>query len=251
MIERIEGIVTEIIRHNDAHNVVTLFTRTRGRMAFLVPVGKSKSGRLRNSVLNLMAVVGADVNLRPGKELHPLRQVHPLRLWHGIYSHPVKSSLLFFLTEFSHRLLRQYPADERLWDYLIGALELLDGLPDRELANFHIAFLIRLLPLVGILPVAEKWLPGMEFDMLSGEMVDKDKILDGLGSDRIRSVLLSEGESRLVPLLARMNFTNMSRFRFTPSQRYLALERMLAYYSVHLPLGTDFKTLPVLRELFS
>ncbi|MCH5214888.1 MAG: recombination protein O N-terminal domain-containing protein, partial [Muribaculaceae bacterium] len=52
MIERLEGIVTDLVKHNDTHNVVTLFTRTRGRMAFLVPVGKSKSGKMRNALLS-------------------------------------------------------------------------------------------------------------------------------------------------------------------------------------------------------
>lgn len=246
MIERIEGIVTDIVRHNDKHNVVTLFTRRRGRMAFLVPVGSSKTGRMRNAAIQLMAVLTADVNIREGKELYSLRQVQPLRLWHGIYTHPVKSALLFFLTEFCNRLLRQYPADEKLWSYLISALELLDGLEGRSLANFHLAFLIRLLPLVGIEPPAVRWEAKERFDMLSGEMVGADH------PDFLRRrVFLSEQESRMIPLLMRMNFRNMTLFHLTTTDRNHILDRLLAYYSIHLPMPTDYRTLPVLRELFT
>ena len=245
MIEKIEGIVTDVIKHNDTHNVVTLFTRSRGRMAFLVPVGKTKSGRMRNAVLSLMAVVSADINVREGRELHTLRQVQPLRLWHAIYSHPVKGSLLFFLTEFCNRLIRQYPPDEALWAAIMEALEKLDALPSGRIANFHISFLVKLLTVTGIRPAVSEWQDGMLFDMLSGEMVDRTH-----PEFLRRRQLLNEKESRAVVPLLRMNYRNMALYRFTRSQRNAAINRLLGYYSIHLPLGTDFKSLPVLRDLF-
>ena len=246
MLEKIEGIIIDIVRHTDKHNVVTLYTRQRGRMAFLIPLGVSKSGRLRNAAIQPMAVVGADVNIRSGKELHTLRQVNPLRLWHGIYSNPVKSSIIFFLTEFCNRLLRQYPADEKLWNFLMQSLSLLDTLSTRQTANFHIAFLIRLLPMTGIEPSVERWEPGLEFDMLSGEMADRNH-----PSFLRRRSLLSEDESSHIPMLMRMNFDNMHLFRFSHNERNRLLDRLLAYYGTHLPLGSEFKSLSVLRELYS
>lgn len=246
MLQKIEGIVTAIVRHNDSHNVVTLYTRQRGRMAFLVPVGKSKSGRMRNASLSLLAVVGADVNFREGKELYNLRNIEPIRLWHGIYSHPVKSAILFFLAEFCNRLLRQYPADEVLWNQVLQSLLVLDAAPSARLANFPMAFLIGLLPIVGIEPPARGWDEGDRFDMLSGEMV-------GTGDPEFmrRRSFLSEEESRVIPLLSRMNFRNMQKFRFKGGERNRVLDRLLAYYSTHLPIGTDFNSLPVVRELFA
>lgn len=235
----------DIIRHNDSHNVVTLYTRQRGRMAFLVPVGKSKSGRMRNSVLTLMAVVSSDVNVRAGRELYPLRQVSPVRLWHGIYSNPLKSSLMFFMAEFCRNLIRQYPADEHLWAFLLDTLERLDVIDTDRIANFHIAFLRRMLPLVGIEPSVTSWQPGDRFDMISAEMVGETFGI-GAGAER----RLEEKESRLVPLLLRMSYRNMHRYRFSKEQRRHVLDRVLAYYAVHLPIG-ELKSLAVLRDLFA
>lgn len=248
MIERIEGIVTDIIRHSDTHNVVTLFTRRYGRMAFMAPVGKSKTGRMRNATLQLMAVVGSDVNIRPGKELYMLRKAESLRIWHSVYANPLKSSLIFFLAEFCNRLFRQYPADEKLWQYLVHSLETLEGLEGSKVSNFHIAFLVGLLPLTGIEPSAARWEEGDRFNMLSGEMEAPDFRL--ATSNLNGKNLLPEEESRFVPLLLRMRFRNMARYRFTRHERDLALRRMLAYYATHLPIGVEFKTLPILRALF-
>ena len=245
MIERIEGIVTEIVKHNDKHNVVTLYTRTRGRMAFLVPVGKSKNGRLRNAVIQPMAVVAAEVNIRGGKELYTLRQPTPLRLWHNIYSNPLKSSILFFITEFCNRLLRQYPADELMWEFLLQSLDYLEEARSQKISNFHIAFLIRMSSLAGIEPPARNWEKGDQFDMLTGEMTDREN-----PEFLRRRILLPEDESSVVPGILRMNLRNMHCFRFTREQRNRLLNRILEYYSVHLSINREYKTLDVLREMF-
>lgn len=246
MIERIEGIVTDIVKYNDAHNVVTLYTRSRGRMAFLAPVGKSKTGRIRNATLSLMAVVGTSVNVKEGKEMYTLRSVEPLQLWHAIYRSPLKSSILFFIAEFCNRLLRQYPSDERLWSYLIESLNVLESASERDISNFHVTMLTGLLSVAGISPTPYEWKPGDRFDMLSGDMVTADH------PDFLRRrLLLSEEESRLLPTLSRISYANMTKFRFRRDERQRLLDRLLEYYSIHLPIGREFKSLDVLRELFS
>ena len=246
MLQRITGIVTDIVRHNDKHNVVTLYTRQLGRMAFLVPVGKSRSGRMRNSALLPMAVLEADVNIRAGKELYTLRQVAPVRLWHAIYSNPVKSSLIFFITEFCARMLRQYPADEHMWEFVIKSLECLEKASVQKSANFHLAFLIRMMSIVGIAPSVSAWGEDEHFDMLTGEMT-------GLNPPDFmkRRVLLPAEESKIVPLILRMNFRNMHLYKFIREERNHVLDRLLAYYSVHLSVNRDYKSLEVLREMFA
>ena len=215
-------------------------------MSFLVPVSKSKNGRLRNATIQPMAIVAADVNIRPGKELYTLRQPLPLRVWHDIYSNPLKSSVLFFLTEFCNRLLRQYPADMRMWEFLSGALENLEQAPSGSIANFHIAFLIRLGAITGIEPSVTVWEKDDRFDMLSGEMTGADN------PEFIRRrILIPEEESSMIPMLLRMNFRNMHLFRFNREQRYRLLHRLLEYYAVHLSLSREYRSLDVLRDLFS
>lgn len=246
MVEKIEGLVLDIVRHNDSNNVVTLYTRGRGRVAFLVPVGKSKAGRMRNSSIRLLAWVEAEVNFKPGKELHFLRCVSVSRVWRSLYFNPLKTSLVFFLAEFLNRLLRQSPPDADLWDYIRDSIRTLDGLDERLIANFHIAFLLGLLARAGVLPSPQNYEQGMVFDMQQGVYGYPELILQGRGQ-----VLLTEEESAFIPRLLRMNYRNMNRFRFTRDERNRLLQRLLQYFSLHLPYGDKLKSLDVLRELLS
>lgn len=245
MIDKIEGFVIDIVKHNDKHNVVTLYTRTRGRMAFLVPVGKSKQGKTRNAIIAPMACLAADVNIRGGRELLHLRQPTPVRLWHNIYFNPVKSSILYFITELCNRILRQSPPDPGLWDFIYNSLEVLDGTQADRISNFHIAFLVRLLPWLGISPSIEGRKEGELFDMLSATMIDP-----GMPFGLQRRILLSPSESAFIPYLAKINYRNMHLYRLSSSQRQETLDGLIRYCSLHLPLGSELKTLDILRQLF-
>lgn len=252
MTEKVEGIVIDIVRHNDRHNVVTLFTRSRGRVAMLVPVGKSRAGMKRNSTIMLMACITGQVNFKSGRELQSLTSVAPLRVWRSIYFNPVKSSLVFFLTEFLGKFLRQSPPDPVLWDYIVSSLATLDALDDRRLANFHIAFLCGLLSPAGIRPTLEGYEEGMVFDMRQAEFRDPAHpgfLQQGGFSPANVSTLLTPTDSRFLRQLSRINYRNMHLFRLSREQRAHLLERLLQYYSLHLSTSFNLKSLEILKEV--
>lgn len=243
MIEKIEGIVIDIIKHSERYNVVTLYTRSRGRVAFLSPVPKSKASRLKNARILPLACIRADVNFKGHRELQLLPSVAPLNVWHSLYFSPVKSSLVFFLSEFLNNLLRYSPPDASLWDFLRASLAFLDEADDSKIANFHIAFLIRLLPFVGINPPVHNFRPGAVFDLEKADFLENPVFN--------RKNRLSPSDSAFLPLLDRINFRNQHLFRIDGSSRARILNLLLNYYSLHLPMPPTLKTLDILHTIFS
>lgn len=255
MIEKIDGIILEMVKHNDRNNVAVVYTRTRGRMAFLVPLGKSMKSRSKLSSLLLLARVSGDVRIRPGKDIHNLSNITSAHSWRSLYFNPVKSTLVFFLSEFLGRFLRQAPPDENLWNYIIYSLETLDNLPAEKIANFHIAFLTGLLHISGIMPMLENYQPGMIFDMQTGEYRFPELQFGIISANRNQKLhgqmVLNEQESQFLTKLARINYRNMTKFRFNRVQRSEVLDRLLQFFSLHLPIGSNLKSLDVLKEIFS
>ena len=127
-IERITGIVTDVLKHSDRHNIVTVFTRERGRMALLSSAGQGKAARVRNASLLPLSVISADVNINPGRELQFLGRFQRERLWKDLYFSPVKSAIALFLSEFLNAYVRNSGPDPHLFDFLLSAISRLDAL---------------------------------------------------------------------------------------------------------------------------
>ena len=127
-IEKVTGIVTDVVKHSDRHNVVTLFARGQGRVSLLSSAGGGKTARMRNSALMPLSVIEADINFNPTRELQFLGAFSRAVLWKDLYFNPVKSAVGMFLAEFINAYIRQSPPDARLWDFIYGAVGTLDAM---------------------------------------------------------------------------------------------------------------------------
>lgn len=239
--EKINGIVLENRKHSDTVSIVTLYTRTRGRMTFVSPSGSGPKARLRAARLMPLALVDADVRVSQTKELQRLGAISSPHSWQDIYFNPIKSSLTLFLTEFLNRILRETAPDPNAWDFIRDCVCLLDE-SDGSLANFHIAFLINFLPFAGIMPDTSLWNPGSWFSLHGAEFAS-------FPSDR--GAWLPPEEAALLPLLARMNFRNMGHFRFHVADRRKILAGLLRFYGAHYPGADNLRCIDVLKELFA
>lgn len=240
-IERLHGIVTDVLKHSDRHNVVTLYTRERGRVALLANAGGGKTARMRNAQLMPLSVIETDVNVSATRELQFLGRFSRPLLWHDLYFDPVKSAVGLFTAEFLNVFLRQSPPDARLWDYVVKAVTQLDSMK-RGIANFHLAFLIEFLAYAGITPDTDGWQPGAWFDLRAGSF----SALPPGHRD-----VAEPDDAGFMPLLARMTTANAPAFRFSVGQRRRLLTGLLRYYSVHFPGLSSLKSPEVLQELFA
>lgn len=239
-IEKIIGIVTDIVKHSDRHNVVTLFTRHHGRVSLLSSAGTGKTARIRNASLMPLSVISADINFNPTRELQFLGKFSRDILWKDIYFNPVKSAIGMFVSEFLNTYLRQSPPDSALWDFIVEAVRRLDS-ARRGNANFHIAFLIDFLNFAGIRPDLSDWRDDAWFDMRGGSMT----LLPPCHRDCLPPV-----RAAILPTLARMNLRTAHIFRFSSAQRRELLGLLLQYYSLHFPGMSGLKSPAVLAEVF-
>ena len=240
-IEKITGIVTDVIRYNDRHNIVTLFTRSRGRISFLSSAGGGKSGKIRNSRLQPLSVIEADIKFHENRNLQNLGAVAPACLWKDLYFNPMKGAIVMFLSEFLNRYLRDADPEPQLWDYVLGSLKELEQ-RKKGLANFHISFLVGFLYFAGISPDIHDYEKGDYFDLVGGRAVAERPM---------HKSFLYPVEASFLPLLMRMNYSNDRLFRFKAGERRELLRKMLFYYSIHFPGMSTLRSPEVLAEVFS
>lgn len=240
MTEKFTGIVLDITRHNDKHNIVTVYSRSRGRIVFLSPCGSGKAGKLRQSRLQPLSVIEGDIRFSQTAELQKLGAFTLHEVWADIYFHPLKQMIVLFLSEFLNRLLKASMPDEGMWDYIVSSLRLFDAMR-RGIIDFHIAFMASLLPFAGIQPDASQYEEGMYFDMRAGVFTDRQPP---------HHDFLAGNEARFAALITRVNFLNIKALRLTVEMRRRILTLLLAYYSIHYPGISNLKSLEVIRDIF-
>lgn len=240
MIEKITGIVLETVRHNDRHDIVTVYTRERGRVPFLVPSSSTKAGRMRRARLQPLAVISADINFSSKSEIQRLNSFTPEALWPGIHSDPVRQSIAIFITEFLGRLLRESAPDPNLWDYIAGSVAVLDSI-DRGLPNFHIIFLSRLTRLLGIRPDTHGSHTAVCFDLRDGVY----KRAHPLHND-----VVTGGNLRWAAILGRLDYVHAPYLRLNGAGRRALLDGLLRYYAIHFPGLDRLKSPEILTAIF-
>ncbi|MDE7347682.1 MAG: DNA repair protein RecO C-terminal domain-containing protein [Muribaculaceae bacterium] len=246
MKEKISGIVLGTVKHSDRHNVTGVYTRERGRMAFLTPAGASRQSRQIASYFQPLSIIEAQVTINPNRDLHIPTAVSRTTVWRTIYYEPMKMTVALFLSEFLNKLLRDSPAEPSLWDFIMQSMKLFDTIDnDISTANFHITFLIGLMRLTGIFPDMSSYTTGMEFDMKSGRMVLPFSL-----QGRIRGLRIDAERAAFLPKLARINYANCHRFLFNGRERSEILDDILRYYGCHFPGCDHLKSLEILKEIF-
>lgn len=244
MTERLHGIVLERIRHNDRFDIVSIYSRERGRVPLVVAGGSSKNARMRRAMLMPLSIVEVTLNFKASTDLQRPSGLTPLSRFLSLYSDPYKQAVVFFIREFLSRLLRDYPADTELWHFIERSMDILNSLPHTRVANFHIVFLSRLTEFLGIRPDLSVYTRRDHpefFDMRAGDYSDFQPLH--------RDVL--KGAEATIPLmLFRLDYPTGARWPLSRSTRRELLEGLLRYYGLHFAGLDSLRAPDILRSLF-
>lgn len=241
MYVKTEALILSVKKHRDNSMLVHLFTSEFGRTSFLVYGSHSKrKGNSIASFLHPLSLIELDAEMKPNRDLHVSKEIKCLIPLNGILFNPEKSTLAIFLAEVLSSSLKIAEKDSYLFSFLKESVITLDRL-NLGVANFHIAFLLRLTYFLGVYPNLSDGNDCQYFDMRQAEF----SLSRPLHPQYIESV-----HYRALTTLIRMNYQNLHLFRFSREERKEALEKILEYYKIHLHGFGDIISLPVLKSLF-
>lgn len=240
MYETTSGVVLNVIKYNDRHNIAHIYTDRHGMIPYLVAQGNTAAARVRNSMFLPLSLLQFESRIVPGRELCTLHDVRRTCLLASIYADPVKNAVAMFMSELLSHAIPERERDEGLYRYIETAVRLLDSL-DRGVANFHICFLFHLGAFLGIEPDVESYREGYWFYMAGGTFVP---------FPRMAGTCLKPDLARVIVLLSRMTFSNLHLFRFSREQRNAVLDAVIAYYRMHNSTVGTLKSPEILKQLF-
>ena len=244
MLETTNGIVLHYNRYNDDSAIVDIFTLSRGSVSFLVRDRRQqRKGGLHATLLRPLNIIELVFDYHPSASLQRIQELHIAHCYTSLPYDPIKETVALFLSEFLHNVLRNEVQNEDLYHYILYSLQWLDAAHE-GVANFHIAFLIRLTHYLGFWPNIKRE---------GRETLPYFDLRDGVGTDKVppHGLYLKGEEAAILPLMLRMNLRNMHSFRLSRLQRGRILDVLTHYYQLHVPEFRDLRSLSVLREVLA
>ncbi len=240
MIERFNAVVLRMIKYSDSLMIADVYTQSRGRLSFLVPVSRSKRSKVRSVLFQPLSMLTFNAAYREGKGLCRLVDAQPYAYYSTIPYDVVKSSIALYLAEMLSNILHEEGENEPLFAYLDYALNWFDSAREGY-ADFHILFLVHLTRYLGISPNVESFVPGSCFDLLAGCLVSKPPL---------HAQYLSPEDTRNFIALLNVDFDALPSVALNRKARGEYLTLLQNYYRLHIPGFSEPKSAEVLREIF-
>jgi DNA repair protein RecO (recombination protein O) len=241
MLIKNKAIVLHCLPYNDNTNIVHLYTEEFGRISYLAGKPRSRKSSLRSAFFQPLSLVEIEADHHGSRSLQRIKEIRCLHALSGIPFEPVKNGVALFLAEVLFRALRESEKNPVLFDFLYRSIQLLDACDNKNLANFHLVFLIKLTRYLGFYPNVEEQQPGWYFDLHGGCFVPVCPL---------HNAWLNPTQANDFAHLLRMNFDNMGAYKFDRHERVEIVKQMLNYYRMHLTEFPTIKALAVLQELY-
>lgn len=221
--------------------IADIFTETRGRLSFLVPVSRSKSSKVKSVLFQPLSMLTFNAAYKQGGKMMRLSEVRPYVLYSSIPYDPCKSAVALYLAEFLTRALREESDNAAIFAFLEYSLRWFDEAA-KSFANFHILFLMRLTRFLGIAPNLEDAVAGRGyFDLSAGCFV---------GVQPLHGNFLTATQAADFFSLLECDYDDVSSVAMSRTLRGEFLDVIQRYYRLHIPDFPELKSSEVLKELF-
>ena len=240
MLTKTQAIVLHSIKYGETRLIVDMFTRSHGRLSFIVNIPKSAKAKVKKQLFQPLTLLEIEADIRQKVQLQKLKDMRLAVPFLSIPFHPHKLAISLLVAEFLYYALRSEQRNELLYDYLENSFLWLDG-QDGHFANFHLVFLMRLSRFLGFYPNLDDYVAGDYFDL-------RESVF--LSLPPVHHDFLYPEEAGKVQLMMRMDYPTMHLFRLSHQERNRLLEVSLTYYRLHLPDFPELKSVSVLQELY-
>lgn len=226
MILRTEAVVLRSMDYGETSRIVTLFTRTKGKIAVLAKGARHPRSRF-GSTLEPMSYVQVVFYYKPGRGLQTLSESAHVELFHQTGRDLEKITLGLRVVELVQALLQEEEQHPIVFDLLLQVLHWLDDAGDNT-ANLLPYFQLRLATVLGFAPSVER--EAVEQLPEEGGLLalDTGAIVPLAGAARA-GARASRTALRAFAICARADLATIMRMRLAPDVR-LELGRLVEDY---------------------
>jgi len=234
-----KAIVFSALKYGDTSLIVKAFTASDGLKSYLLKgVLTSKKGKLKSAYFQPLTQLEIVANHKNKGTLETLREVKVYYHYQTLYADMAKNAMTLFLAELLANSIREEERNEDLYGFLEASLQWLDM--HKEVANFHLYFMLALTRFLGFYPDVYQ-IDRPYFDMLEGEFTSKESLNPMLSGENIYYLKTFLGT----------NFDAIHTVKMKKTNRQELLKSLILYFELHLQGFRKPKSLAVLNEVFN
>lgn len=236
-----KGIVLHTMKYGETSLLAFLLTDALGRQNYLIQgASKNSKGGRRSALFQPMFVLDFEGVSTPHSQLHRMKEV--ANTPHASIPFDVrKGTVALFMAEVLYRLVRESEQNTPLFDFVLGAVQALDALPDAaSAANFHLWFLTHLSFHLGFLP-GNEYIDNSWFDIVEGAFTRLEPS---------HKISMSPADANVLGQMMNTGADELASIHLSRGQRSSFLTAMLTYFGYHLEGIRSVKSVEILREVF-
>lgn len=222
MLQKTKGIVLHNLKYGDSSIIAHIYTREFGRQSYLINGVRSKGSKFHYNNFQPLTILDLQVDHKPTRDLQRLRELHIAHPFHHIHTEVVKNTIALFIGEVLYKVLTDVESNHALFDYLEGAIQILDYC-EEGCSNFHLIFLVQFTRFIGIYP-------------------ENNAELDHYQPENT-SIALHD--------LLNIKLKDLHQLNVSKIERNQLIKDMINYYYYHLEGMGKISSLEVLQEVFS
>lgn len=222
MLHKTPGIVFRFTKFGDTSIIVNIFTETFGLQSYIVNGVRSASAKGKIALYQPLTLLDMVVYYKENTQVKRMKEVKCLHQYHSLHIDVKKSTIAMFLAELLNKAVKDESHAQELYAFISGSLITLDD-AEKDYENFHLVFLVKLSRFLG-------------FGAQNVQEVLGRRIVDVSLEPLLESLLHADYDTHLPMSVA---------------QRRDLLDVLLNFYKDHLDTLGEFKSVPVLKEIFT
>jgi DNA repair protein RecO (recombination protein O) len=239
MLVKTEAILLHHVRYSDNSLIAQFYSREYGRLSVMVKGISSKKRSSKFSYFQPLNIFNLELYRYEKREISNLKELSLSFIPKNISGDIHRSSIALFISELLYSVIREEDVNRRLYDFIESSVMTLDEMTS-GISNFHLWFLVAFTAYTGIGPSPTS-LSECYFDIVSGQFTQ---------SVPPTADYLEPHDAAILNQLLQMPATRLGEMRLTGEERADLLERILKYYTFHLPGIRQMRSLQVLKEIF-
>lgn len=241
MLHHTRGIIFHQLKYSESSIIVKIYTELFGIQSYMIRGIRGKKAKIKPALLQHLSLVDLVVYHNDKKEIQSLKEVKIAIPFKYIPFDVRKSSILMFLNEVVHKVIKEEEPNPELFGFLFNAIQLLDN-DEKNTSDFHLLFLMQLTKYLGFQPQNNFSEKEPYFNLEEGVFTS---------SNLTESIGVSMPFSKYFSDLSTSSFIDSDKAPIGQNHRNKLLEIILRYYQLHIPVAMNIKSHLVLNTVLN